>query len=337
MPTRSLFGSLSAPRLSFSWTVWLIPGTVCLLLGPASAQPIGGPTTKIEQGAENLRHRSAISYPQTAVRNRVQGRVMLVAALDDQGSVYDAQAISGPNELRAAALESVLNWHYVKSPGSSARVSITIHFQLPIESSGSSDRTLLPDYDKQIGVLEQIDASALAESERETLLGRLPVRVQDRITLRLVDQTAEVVREFDSHLRAAWRPWEPDQDGEKTVTLVILYSGQTFNADGQATPTRIRVGERVTARRLVSSVPPVYPQAAKDKGIQETVRLRAVVGKDGAVKELNVLAGPAELAPAALEAVKQWRYSVTQLNGQPVEVETEVSVRFSLSATGPDQ
>jgi TonB family protein len=123
----------------------------------------------------------------------------------------------------------------------------------------------------------------------------------------------------------------------RDAALEFPYAGQTVTAQGTATPTRIRVGGAVMAGKLILSVPPVYPQAAKDEGVQGTVLLRALVGKDGAVQELNVLAGPAELAPAALEAVKQWQYSVTKLNGKPVEVETEVPVRFSLNTTDPEQ
>jgi TonB family protein len=259
----------------------------------------------------------------------------LIAAVDEQGNVYDAQVISGPSELRAAALESVVKWHYARSPNSSGRVPITVHFQLPAEGPPPSNPFLQPDYDKPLGVLEKIDATALAESERETLLSRLPVRVRDTITPRTVDQTGEVAKDFDEHLRATWRGGKPDGDDQKNLTLLISYLGQTVNAERQATPQRIRVGGGVMARKLVSSVAPQYPQEARDKGVEGTVLLRVTVGKDGAVKEIEAIEGPSVLIPAALEAVKQWRYQVTQLNGEPVEVETEVSVNFSLGAADP--
>jgi TonB family protein len=122
---------------------------------------------------------------------------------------------------------------------------------------------------------------------------------------------------------------------QENLTLLISCPGQTVNADGESTPQRIRVGRGVMARRLISSIPPAYPQEARDKSIQGTVLLQVILAKDGTVKELRALEGPPELIPAALDAVKQWRYSVTQLNGEPVEVESEVSVLFSLGESNP--
>jgi protein TonB len=94
---------------------------------------------------------------------------------------------------------------------------------------------------------------------------------------------------------------------------------------------KIRVGGAVQAQNIISKVAPVYPPEAKQAGTQGTVQLSVVVGTDGKVESLNALSGPDVLVQAAVEAVKQWVYKPTLLNGQPVEVLTTVDVNFTLS------
>jgi len=93
-------------------------------------------------------------------------------------------------------------------------------------------------------------------------------------------------------------------------------------------PTRVSGSEQ--QKKLVKMVKPVYPPEAKAKGIQGTVKLQALIGKNGAVKELKVLGGPEELVPPSVEAVKQWVYEPTLKDGQPVEVVTDIDVNYSL-------
>jgi len=100
----------------------------------------------------------------------------------------------------------------------------------------------------------------------------------------------------------------------------------------KAGPTRIRVGGQVQNARLISQIKPVYPPLARQARIQGTVRLHAVIAKDGSVQRLEVLSGHPLLVQAALDAVRQWRYQPTLLNGEPVEVETTVDVVFTLSS-----
>jgi protein TonB len=82
---------------------------------------------------------------------------------------------------------------------------------------------------------------------------------------------------------------------------------------------------------LVHRVQPEYPGLAKNIGLSGTVILRARIGTDGVVRDLQLVSGNALLAHAALAAVQQWRYQPTTLNGQPVEVETQVTVNFVLN------
>ena len=97
------------------------------------------------------------------------------------------------------------------------------------------------------------------------------------------------------------------------------------------TQTRIRQGGNVTAAKLVNRVQPLYPPLARQTRISGTVRLHAIIGKNGAVEQLEVMSGHPLLVQAALDAVRQWKYQPTLLNGEPVEVDTTIDVIFSLN------
>jgi len=98
-----------------------------------------------------------------------------------------------------------------------------------------------------------------------------------------------------------------------------------------ATPKRIRVGGQVESARLIFQPKPEYPPLAKMARIQGTVRLEAIISKDGTIQDLKVVSGHPLLVKAAVDAVQHWRYQPTLLNGEPVEVVTEVDVNFTLA------
>jgi TonB family protein len=150
---------------------------------------------------------------------------------------------------------------------------------------------------------------------------------------------------------------EPGRDLSMTVKLDIgsikdnvdvVYRDQHYAFDGQQEssakaaeaaglevkpkPTRIRIGGNVEAAKVLTKVQPIYPASAKEKGAQGTVVLHAVVGMDGKPLSLQVLNSQIDpdLARAAVEAVSQWRYQPTLLNGEPVEVDTTITVNFKL-------
>jgi periplasmic protein TonB len=98
-----------------------------------------------------------------------------------------------------------------------------------------------------------------------------------------------------------------------------------------ATPQRVRVSQGVSEGLLVHKVTPQYPPLAKQARIQGAVVLQAVISKDGSIQNLRAVSGHPMLTPAAIDAVKQWRYKPYFLNGDPVEVETQVTVNFTLA------
>jgi TonB family protein len=100
---------------------------------------------------------------------------------------------------------------------------------------------------------------------------------------------------------------------------------------GGASGTHVRVSAGVMQGLLVNRVQPEYPADARDQHIQGEVVLKVSIDKEGNVANIQLISGNAPLAPAAIEAVKQWKYKPYLLNGAPVEVETQVTVNFTLA------
>jgi TonB family protein len=136
-----------------------------------------------------------------------------------------------------------------------------------------------------------------------------------------------VLREFD--LKA-------DTDMARQVTMSP--EGAQSGPDDQVTESQnatkpVSIGGRVAQSNLLKKVQPIYPSAAKAAGTQGTVQIKATISKDGVPVDLEVVSAPSgDLAESALQAVRQWRYRPTLLNGEPVEVTTTVIVNYTLAS-----
>jgi TonB family protein len=106
-------------------------------------------------------------------------------------------------------------------------------------------------------------------------------------------------------------------------------------AASQVVPQRIRVSEDNMQGLMLKKVNPIYPPLARQARIQGPVILIAVINKSGDVESMQLFSGHPLLAPAAIEAVKQWKYRPYLLNGEPVEVETKIVVNFTLVGNPP--
>jgi TonB family protein len=167
------------------------------------------------------------------------------------------------------------------------------------------------------------------------LLASLPVHEGDEITNDAMQRTTRAVAAYDEHLTSRWMH-EVSSSGPR-VSLTIAPPGvspvvppaapQLATAD----PNRIKVGGEVQGAMIVSKTPPIYPELAKQARVSGVVHLSAIIGPTGEVQELHALGGPALLIQAAMDAVKQWVYRPTLLNGSPVSVETTIDVNFTLA------
>jgi len=141
-----------------------------------------------------------------------------------------------------------------------------------------------------------------------------------------------------SSAQISGRPGPPDLSGIAATGAgdpqisALLHTGIPVTPMIQRTaPKRWRVSEGVAQGLLIRDVKPVYPRIAQAAGVQGEVVLQAVIGKDGRIENLHAISGNPLLVKAALDAVQQWRYRPYLLNGEPVEVETQITVRFTVS------
>ena len=152
-------------------------------------------------------------------------------------------------------------------------------------------------------------------------------------------QETRVLGSFDSRFNesalAALSRWVFAPGTKNGVPVNVRATVEiNFRSDGPpalSVPPPVRVGPNVQQMNLVSQARPVYPPSAKAARVQGTVRLETTIGKDGSVVDLKAIGGPPLLIQAAIDAVKQWVYKPTLLNGQPTEVLTEIDVNFTLS------
>lgn len=147
----------------------------------------------------------------------------------------------------------------------------------------------------------------------------------------LFSQTQEI--QFD---RFAFRVHGDDVVPISWEDTYVYFEGAFRFIGGGAYPfwtwekAHARLGGIPRQVKLIYQVPPVYPLGAKAKGIQGVVRLKAVIAKDGTVKDIEVVAGNPELTGAAVDAVRQWRYVPVMVGGKPIEIGTSIDVVFQL-------
>jgi TonB family protein len=300
----------------------LAAGWLALHTFPLQAAPV--PQEQVES---NLLHSVPPQYPREAREKHIEGSVVLELQVDSNGHVSDAHVLSGPQELRSAALQAVLQWHYSpKAMTLPATTQTTVEFKLPKEGAPDAAKSgaMLPE-GKRV-VLKSVAVEGLTSSARDELLQRLPAHEGDTLDAAAMQSLTETVRAFDDHLRVALSP------GDSGSLRIYLPPAGAPEEHAQALgPNKIRVGGNVQQTKLLVQTHPVYPPEAKAARIQGTVTLEATIGKDGTVENLQVISGEPVLAAAALEAVKSWQYSTTLLNGNPVEVVTRVDVNFTLA------
>jgi TonB family protein len=351
MSRTKLISALAVGLCTLVAACWFVTGTFPLSAAPQTV--VDGPGISVDTGGAALLHRSGIGYPETARQKGVQGIVVVEVRLDSSGNVADAHVVSGPDELRKGTLASVLQWHFAKESAGMTR-QVVVSFAAPapgtlittktqdgqtrsvIFNPGGAEKeraeAAMLNKAAQRGTIEgrtvrSVTVSGLSEAQRNELTSRLPVHAGDTVSKEVMEKTTQVVKEFDEHMTVFAMPAGTNE----AVIQLLAPNAAAAPADSPMPPSRIRIGGNVAATKLISQVRPVYPAEAKAQRVQGKVSLMAVIAKDGTVQSLEVVSGDPLLVPSALEAVKQWVYQPTLLNGQPVEVQTMIDVNYTLS------
>jgi TonB family protein len=346
----------SAALLAARLAVWMFP-----LQAPAQGLQTSspnfrtvitdGPGVTVEPGAKIL-HRSSIFFaPGTP-----NGTVVVESTVNAKGEVTDARVISGPDELRRSALSSVLGWHFSAEGGLPPTVQTTIRFEAtPQAAQAAAARAArtnvitAPSHAPNWN-LKSIEMLGLSDDLAEQVRTSLPVHVGDPLGSEDLERVSAAVAKIDEHLTVQMHGTPPDATltvglwspnaretvvTSRAVSELVATAGATSGAamttPASAMPQRIRVGGQVQASNLIKKVVPLYPPLAKQAGISGTVRFTVVIGKDGSVLSLQLVDGHPLLAQSAQDAVQQWQYRPTLLNGSPVEIITQVDVNFTLT------
>lgn len=363
MSKARLFASLttigSAVLAAASIAVWFFPLQSPAQAAPQSADAILGddPAITIDAGGP-LMHRAPIFRGAGVTAT---GTVVVDATTDAKGEVSDARVVSGPDELRRPVLRSVLQWHYTAgSAGSTVRVIVKFD-ALPASKPNATMLELqVPQTPQTPSVVKNIIFSGVPSNVEQKVRSLLPVREGDQITANTFGKVLEAAQQVDEHFRGNI---SINGAHEATVNLTLgapsqgvaggvkggigsgvgggvgnsqppQYIGKVQNVPATnpgATPARIRVGGNIQAENLILKVTPAYPALAKQARIQGVVQYTAIIGKDGTIQNLQLMSGHPLLVAAATDAVKQWVYRPTLLNGEPVEVITQINVNFTLS------
>jgi len=363
MSKTRLISAFAMSLMMMAAACWFVTGAFPLAAAPQSVAD--APGVAVDLGGSQLIHRDSVNYPAAAFRNHVEGTVAVQVKLGANGEVADATVLSGPDELRKAVLTSVLDWHFTRDAAGSTR-QVTVTFQLPKEQAPSGT-TVRPDPTGTItgvvggvpggvqggvrsgvigGIIGSVPTARMSVAPREgkvaairivglgdqaktELMSRIPIREGDAFTPETYKKLAEAATQYDEHLSVSAIS---HQNGEVTLQVAAPRTTSMFTVpDIPVPPGAIRVGGNAQQAKLVSQPKPVYPELAKQARISGVIHLSALIGKDGAVKDLKVMSGHPLLIQAAMDAVQQWRYEPTLLNGAPVEVLTQIDVNFTLS------
>jgi TonB family protein len=342
---------VSKKRLLISYTsiaaglalsAWFALATLPLV-GSAQVKESEAPEqagVRVDPGGTIL-HRVAVPYPQGARFHHIEGTIVAQLTLGKNGEVADAKVVSGPEELRAAVLWSVLQWHYVTDGQSSQTVQVTVEFRAPNPASSPTPNPqmeALGNSKEAHGILGSIDVSALPEPMRSSVWEKVQNFQGQPFSNYLMRQIEKAVSDVDRHIGFGWQ-----MSNGRTVQTLKLFLAPRFGPPSfsQLSPEpyqfppsdapRVRVGWGVMAGKLLNKVDPVYAPQAQAAGIRGTVVLDVLIASDGSVAAVHVADGPEALRQPAVDAVKQWTYKSTTVGGVHVEVVSQVQVPFGLN------
>jgi TonB family protein len=361
--------TLAAGLAILAGACWFVTAAFPLWAAPQSVTDAAG--VSVDAQGAHFMHRAPVTYPRDAQMAGSEGTVLAQVKVDADGNVSDATILSGPEQLRKPVLQSVLSWHFTKdAAGSSRQIGVTFHLPAPeapgtlnlqreaaiaatqvlaVAPSGgvangkrSSAPSVVagvlgstPSDGSDLVTIQAIQLQGLGIPDDEFLAKLPPLHVNDRVTRQTLSTFLQAVHQLDEHLMPSFSS-ASTAPNNVTLRIAAPYAeGQRITADvANSAPTfpgAIPVGGRVQNNKLVSKTDPVYPELAKSARISGTVELAALIGPDGQMKQLSVISGHPLLRQAALDAVKNWVYAPTLLNGSPVSVSTTIDVIFTLS------
>jgi TonB family protein len=346
----SSYGSMVAILVLAGWVVLVsFP-----LIGKAEIKPAvrQSPSQTSQPQPGYVVNTPPVYYPPAALQKGIQGSVVVELTFNASGDVTDSRVLSGPEELRKGGLESALRGTY--NINTARTLQVVVNFTIPPTVAGTPGQrgnfqvrdgapVTLPGARggapiqafpgpppapadiargifEKMGNVEGIDVIGLQGSDLAQMQQRLQRFQGQPMSKDLFDQITEAALSGGVSVPYQGLNIQPTPNQGSRVQV-------TFSA----TPLRVRVGGRVADNNLIKpAAEPVYPPLAKVSKVQGDVVLEVNITKEGKVENLTVVSGHPLLTDAAIDAVRQWGYKPTLLNGAPVDVVTTVTVNFTL-------
>jgi TonB family protein len=245
------------------------------------------------------------------------------ARLDEAGAWYEKVIAVDPRNKEAYYSLGVIAWGKWYPKLMEARIRIGMK---PEDSGPLRDASVRQDLSSRFGpLLEQgisnLEKALEVDPEYDDAMAYMNLLIRERADLQ--DTAEEYRRDIETADIWLQKTLEP----KKKKAEGVVPQSPTGGGGGGGAP-RILVAGQAQCVNLVEKVKPVYPASAKGSGIEGTVRINLTIGRDGRVREAEAISGHPQLVPAALDAVRQWVYKPTLIDGQPAEVTTTVEVKF---------
>ncbi len=302
---------------------------------PAGVYQVGNGVT-----APKLLKRTEPEYSDEARMARLDGTAVLVVVISEGGTARDVRVTRslglGLDENAVAMVSNSWRFQPGTKAGDPVAVPATIEVRFRMENSlpwHLARAVFTPPEGASRPVL--LEAPYPADAGNPSLdTVRIGFDVDDNgipINFRALASGNPNLESEAIGIVSGWR-FRPGTSNGKPVAVPAIFDFAHVKATGPQNQSGvINVGAAIASSNLIGGPAPIYPREAKAARIQGTVTLQVRIGKDGHVIEAIVLSGPPLLSDAAVEAVKQWLYRPTLLNGQPVEISTQVDVNFTLS------
>jgi hypothetical protein len=253
--------------------------------------------------------------------------------LDQSMDWYKRLASVSPTNKEAPYSMGVIAWAKWYPPYMTARASVQMKPQDPGPLPPAQRESLKAQYSALLDEgVANLNQALLIDPNYSDAMAYLNLLIRERADLR------DTKKEYAADIAVADQWVQKALDAKKSQTVSGLApppppppAPPAAQTGGPATPTRIRVGGQAQQGNLITKVDPVYPPLAIQARISGQVRFAVIIGKDGNVLNVQLVSGHPLLVAPATEAVKQYVYRPTLLNGNPVEVITQVDVNFSLS------
>jgi TonB family protein len=266
----------------------------------------------------SLRYQQAQGMPDLDQKIRI---------LDESASWYEMLIAADPQNKRAYYSLGVIDWVKWYAPYMRARTDLGMRPEQPGPLPNPARQQLKTEYSSMIEHgISTLEKALQLDPQYSDAMAYMNLLIRERADL------ADSPEQYRSETELADQWVQKALDAKKAqAQLVQAPPPPPPPRPPNNVVTRIRVGGGVQQENLIHKIDPVYPPLAYQARIQGTVRFTAIIGRDGRIENLQLVSGHPLLVQAAREAVSQWEYRPTLLNGSRVEVVTQVDVNFTLS------